>query len=102
MPLNHGPPLIDATPPRVLFAELVAGALDRTGVAPSPHAAAYLVDLLAARVRHAGPEQATPATPATPAMPATAKPAAAPERLCEFERIIKNCPFELARVLTCK
>ena len=53
MPLNHGPPLIDEIPPRVLFAELVAGALDRTGVAPSPHAAAYLVDLLADAVRPA-------------------------------------------------
>jgi hypothetical protein len=39
--------LIDAAPPRVLFAELVAEALDRTGVVPTAHACAYLVDLLA-------------------------------------------------------
>ncbi len=57
MPLDHGPPLIDRMPPRMLFAELVAGALDRTGVAPSPHAAAYLVDLLAEAVRP-GPDPA--------------------------------------------
>ena len=57
VPLDHGPPLIDRMPPRMLFAELVAGALDRTGVAPSPHAAAYLVDLLAEAVRP-GPDPA--------------------------------------------
>ena len=51
MPLDSGSPLIDAAPPRVLFAELVAGALDRTGIVPSPHAVAYLVDLLAEAVR---------------------------------------------------
>jgi hypothetical protein len=34
-----------------LFAELLAGALERTGAAPTPVAIAYLVDLLAARVR---------------------------------------------------
>ena len=51
MPLDSGSPLIDAAPPRVLFAELVAGALDRTGSVPSPHAVAYLVDLLAEAVR---------------------------------------------------
>jgi len=51
VPLDQGPPLINGVPPRVLFAELVAGAVDRTGVAPSPHAAAYLVDLLADAVR---------------------------------------------------
>ena len=51
MPLDHGPPRIDHGSPRVLFAELVAKALDRTGVSPSPHAAAYLVDLLAEAIR---------------------------------------------------
>lgn len=50
MPLDPASPLIDVTPPRMLFAELVAGALDRTGHAPSPHAIAYLVDLLAEAV----------------------------------------------------
>ena len=54
MPLDPGFPLIDAAPPRVLFAELVAGALDRTGIVPSPHAVAYLVDLRAAEVRVLG------------------------------------------------
>lgn len=39
--------MIEDSPPRVVFAELVAGALDRTGVVPSAHACAYLVDLLA-------------------------------------------------------
>jgi hypothetical protein len=43
--------LIAATPPRVVFAELVAGALDRTGVVPTAHACGYLVDLLADRVK---------------------------------------------------
>lgn len=60
MPTDPGSPLIDAAPPRVVFAELVAGALDRTGVAPSPHAVAYLVDLLAEGVRIApGPAEET-------------------------------------------
>jgi hypothetical protein len=39
--------MIEDSPPRVVFAELVADALDRTGVVPSPRACAYLVDLLA-------------------------------------------------------
>ncbi|NNL84567.1 MAG: hypothetical protein HKP27_02895 [Myxococcales bacterium] len=39
--------LIEDSPVRVVFAELVATALDRTGVEPSPPACAYLVDLLA-------------------------------------------------------
>lgn len=43
--------LIDDAQPRVVFADLVAGALDRTGVEPSPLAAAYLVDLLAKSLR---------------------------------------------------
>ena len=43
--------LIEDTPARVVFAELVAGALDRTGVVPTAHACGYLVDLLADRVR---------------------------------------------------
>ncbi len=46
--------LIDRTPPRVLFAELLAGAIERTRVDPSPLATAYLVDLLNERVRPAG------------------------------------------------
>jgi hypothetical protein len=44
-------PLIDRAPPRVIFAELVAGALDRTSVETTPLAATYLVDLLEDRVR---------------------------------------------------
>ncbi len=44
-------PMIEATAPRVIFAELVAGALDRTGVVPTAHACAYLVDLLSEWVR---------------------------------------------------
>lgn len=46
-----GTRLIDRTPPRVLFAELLAGALERTRVEPSPLATAYLVDLLDERVQ---------------------------------------------------
>ncbi|MBW2269648.1 MAG: hypothetical protein JRH16_13825 [Deltaproteobacteria bacterium] len=45
--------LLEDTAPRVLFADLVAGALDRTGVVPTAQACAYLVDLLADRVRPA-------------------------------------------------
>ena len=37
----------DTTPPRIHFVEQVAGAIDRTGILPSPQACAYLVDLLA-------------------------------------------------------
>ncbi len=44
-------PLIDRTPSRVVFAELVAGALHRTRVQPTPLAVTYLVDLLEERVR---------------------------------------------------
>ena len=44
-------PLIDRTPSRVVFAALVAGALDRTSVESTPLAATYLVDLLDERVR---------------------------------------------------
>ncbi len=44
-------PLIDRTPSRVVFAELVAGALDRTRVESTPLVATYLVDLLEDRVR---------------------------------------------------
>ena len=46
--------LIDRTPPRVLFAELLAGAIERTRVEPTPLATAYLVDLLDECVRPAG------------------------------------------------
>jgi hypothetical protein len=45
--------LIDPRPPRVLFSELLAGALERTRVEPSPLATAYLVDLLDERVAEA-------------------------------------------------
>jgi hypothetical protein len=48
-----GGPALDATPPRALFAELVAGALGQTGVEPSPVAVQYLVGLLHERVRSA-------------------------------------------------
>jgi hypothetical protein len=46
-----GNALIDRRPPRVLFSELVAGALERTRVRPTPLATAYLVDLLDERVK---------------------------------------------------
>lgn len=47
--------LIDHRPPRVLFSELVAGALERTRVEPSPLATAYLVGLLDERLRQLPP-----------------------------------------------
>lgn len=46
-----GGSLIDRSPPRVLFAELVAGAIERTRVEPTPLATAYLVGLLDQGVR---------------------------------------------------
>ena len=57
--------LIDHGTPRALFSELLAGALERTRVEPSPLAASYLVGLLAERVREA------PAAPSDPAAPET-------------------------------
>lgn len=48
-----GSVLIDSRPPRVLFSELLAGALERTRVDPSPLATAYLVDLLDEQVAKA-------------------------------------------------
>jgi len=45
--------LIEQTPPRVLFAELLAGALERTRVEPTPAATHYLVELLHQQVRPA-------------------------------------------------
>jgi hypothetical protein len=53
MTLRARSPLIERTPPRVLFAQLVAGALERTRVRPTPLASAYLVGLLEARLRPA-------------------------------------------------
>jgi len=47
--------LIERTPPRALFAELVAGALWETRVQPSPMAIAYLIELLDSRVCSADP-----------------------------------------------
>jgi len=55
-----GTALIDRSPPRVLFSELVAGALERTRVDPTPLATAYLVGLLEERVSEA------PEVPVTP------------------------------------
>jgi hypothetical protein len=49
---------IELAAPRSLFAELVAGALDQTGSPPTPVAVAYLIDLLAERVRE--PERSAP------------------------------------------
>lgn len=48
-----GTVLIDDRPPRMLFSELLAGALERTRVEPSPLATAYLLDLLDERVAEA-------------------------------------------------
>lgn len=45
--------LIEQTPPRVLFAGLLAGALERTRVQPTPAATHYLVELLEEQVRPA-------------------------------------------------
>ena len=50
-------PLIDRTPSRVVFAELVAGALHSTSVDPTPLAATYLVDLLEDHVRLTSPAE---------------------------------------------
>jgi hypothetical protein len=44
-------PSIDLSAPRAVFAELLAGALDVAPTPPSPVATAYLVDLLADRLR---------------------------------------------------
>ena len=51
---------IDRTPPRALFAELVGEAASETEPAPSELAQAYLVDLLAGRIRAPGPSDAEP------------------------------------------
>ena len=51
---------------RDLFQELVSEARDELGQRPSPLATGYLVDLLDARVRHTGPEVATPEALAAP------------------------------------
>jgi hypothetical protein len=45
---------IELSAPRAVFAELLAGALDRADPPPTPVAIAYLVDLLAERVRAPG------------------------------------------------
>jgi hypothetical protein len=50
-PSGGGTALIESTPSRVLFAELVAGALERTRLRPTPMATAYLVELLDERLR---------------------------------------------------
>lgn len=52
---GSGAAIIDPTPPRALFAELVAGAIQQTRVEPTPMATAYLVELLASRVPRAAP-----------------------------------------------
>lgn len=50
---------IELSAPRTVFAELVAGALDQAPCPPTPVAVAYLIDLLAERVRE--PEPGSPA-----------------------------------------
>jgi hypothetical protein len=55
-PRAPGGALIDRMPPRALFAELVAGAVERTRVHPTPQAAGYLIELLQERVRPASGE----------------------------------------------
>lgn len=54
--------LIDRAAPRGVFAELVAGALSQTRVAPSSLAVAYLIELLESRVTAPGPAEAADAT----------------------------------------
>lgn len=49
---------IELSAPRIVFAELVAGALDQAPCPPTPVAIAYLIDLLAERVRE--PERGGP------------------------------------------
>lgn len=46
---------IELSAPRTVFADLVAGALDQTPCPPTPVAIAYLIDLLAERVRAPDP-----------------------------------------------
>jgi hypothetical protein len=60
-----GRALIDRRPPRALFSELLAGALERTRVEPSPLATAYLVELLDERVRRAPAAGEAPTGPAS-------------------------------------
>ena len=67
MKSRRAAPLSDQASTRDLFHELVSEARDELRQQPSPLATGYLVDLLEARVRHVGPEQATPAAPAAPA-----------------------------------
>lgn len=50
---------IELSAPRVVFAELVASALDQAPCPPTPVASAYLIDLLAERVRE--PDRGAPA-----------------------------------------
>ena len=44
-------PQIEQTSPRAVFAQLVACALGKAGIEPSPMATAYLIELLDERVR---------------------------------------------------
>jgi hypothetical protein len=62
-----GRALIDRRPPRALFSELLAGALERTRVQPSPLATAYLVGLLDERVRQV-PAAREPGAGAAPSL----------------------------------
>lgn len=54
-------PLIERTPTRALFAQLLSQALGDTGMRPSPMATAYLIELLDERVRATPPDE-DPAT----------------------------------------
>ena len=55
-------PLIERGSPQEVFAELVGQALGDTGVAPSPMATAYLIELLEQRVQPSAAEAGEPAT----------------------------------------
>ena len=55
-----GPLQIDRTPPRAVFAQLVASALGEARLEPSPMASAYLVELLLERVREPAADPAAP------------------------------------------
>ncbi len=72
---------IELATPRTVFAELVAGALDQAPSPPTPVAIAYLIDLLAERVRE--PERGGPAVDGEALLAIPGEPGAARlVRLC--------------------
>jgi hypothetical protein len=81
---------IQLAAPRGVFAELMAGALDRTPCPPTPVAVAYLIDLLAERVRE--PEGIGPALDGGALLASPDEPDAA--RLLRLRRVGDGALFE--------